>query len=176
MKVLIVEDCPANIESAIKVVGDAFGDEVECIIVRTARELGRIESYEDFDLILTDGWIPAGVYDGLAPEPENLPSEKPVFVGSTVALGALISNVPCVLCTESNHHRDIQGLLLERCMPGPTFEPVEDEKGQNMVIRKSILRINPDPYRGKGEGKYWMHPFELKLLFDGKSIPNKFPR
>ena len=177
MKVLIIEDGAANITSAKKVVGDAFGNDAECTVIRTSRELGRLgrtKEFGDFDLVLTDGWIPAGVCDGLSPEPsENLPPDKMVFVGSTVALGALICSVPCLLCTESNHHRDIHGLLLENCMPGRTFELEADEKGQEMVVRKSILKINPDPAKNEDGSKYWIHPLDLKLLFDGKPRLNK---
>lgn len=170
MKVLIIEDDAANITSAKNVVGDAFGNDTECTVIRTVRELCRIE-VKDFDLVLSDGWIPAGIYDGLGPD--NIPSNQMVFIGSTVALAAQISDVPCVLCTDSNGHHDLQGCLLERGVSVRTFGWRVNEEKQDLVVRESKLKVATRPEKTSAGSKRWIGKKDLQLLFDGEPRPNK---
>ncbi len=115
MNILIIEDDPQNIESAKQGVARNLGNGHTIDVVQTAiplRSQGYLEKIASryYSLVLTDLYLPAGNEDGWAShtQPDVL-----VSAGSIVFAIALAHDVPIILSTDVNGHKDMLGLLLE---------------------------------------------------------------
>jgi hypothetical protein len=186
MRILIVEDEVASITSARNLCTDTFHG-CTMVIARTARELAYYSDNPDlggptsldfraedrvrggttkpFQLILTDGWIPAGSRcSRFGPDESALAPNTLVPVGSIVALSALANDIPCILCTDSNGHHDIMGALLDAaCINASSWLPVVDTgKLERRILYR--LRVCTRPEKDSGGGKIWGTQDELLQL------------
>jgi CheY-like chemotaxis protein len=115
MKIFIVEDEPASIESA----RIQLGQDHELVFFTTAMEViekllecQAIEKQKP-DLILTDVNIPMGDPGSYSVKEHYLPNDS-IPAGLVVALRSVLSKLPCLIVTNSNSHEDLIGLLLDK--------------------------------------------------------------
>ena len=121
MKITIIEDKQENIESAKRQIATFIPGEHEIKVITSARELIHYGwnpwndiSEKETDLILSDLWLQAGEYEGYGPGPkEGMKDSDLVPVGLIVAMHAIQKGIPCILCSDSNGHRDLLGKILE---------------------------------------------------------------
>lgn len=115
MKVFIIEDEPASIESA----RIQLGKDHELVFFTTAMEVleellacRAIENQKP-DIILTDVNIPMGDPGPYSVKEHYSPHDL-IPAGLVVALRAAHSKVPCMIVTDSNSHKDMIGFLLDK--------------------------------------------------------------
>lgn len=150
LRILLIEDDPASIESAKM----QFGKH-KLIIVTNIEELSEqpiadIPSKKNtlpYDLVLTDLYIPFGDLPNCSIMDKNEP-ETLVPVGIVVYSRCLMSHTPCVLITNSDGHRDALGFVCETLYPG-RIETGKDFF--NRFITRPEWIDTP-----KGKGKNWM--------------------
>ena len=113
MKILIIEDGEKNVESLKAQIREHLGGGHELTIIGTAKDLRphlpKIREHE-YDLVLTDMYIPAGWDPSYGPD---LDRDTVTPAGLIATVTALYSQVPVFLCTDANGHKDLLGLLLE---------------------------------------------------------------
>lgn len=136
MKILLVEDKPANIESAkIQFVGH------ELVIATTVMEaLPKIGN--EYDLVLTDLNVVTGTSkDIYFDDPSQTQPNKEIPIGFVVAIGAIQLNVPCIVLSDENAHHSMMGLVLERTI------------GTN--CDKTIARVSSEERKRREENGEW---------------------
>ena len=181
MKILLVEDDPRHIESAVK---QFVGHELH-----VATSFSELPYIGGFDVIFTDMYIPIGQYpEGYSISRLTKPAD--LFpIGLVVAIEALKKGILCFLLTDSNGHEDAMGFVLEsycgddedsygsyRCRDCPSVaEDVTDDHTCPLQIQneKSKFRFNFDcPHVQKlyirtrifGNTKDWLVMLPRQLL------------
>ena len=150
LRILLIEDDPASIESA-KIQLSQY----DLTIVTTVDELvsNKITWPEPpYDLVLTDMNIPlgAGLYQVMR---SNLGTTL-VPVGLAVYSRCLEINLPCIIVTDSDGHHDMLGLVCEKMSVGDIRTD-----SQNMAYR---CQTRPEWIdTPKGKGKDWMSRIKL---------------
>jgi CheY-like chemotaxis protein len=145
MRIFVIEDEPASIESA-KI---QFGKDHELVFFSTAVEIakkflcGIVHKNQKPDFILTDVNIPMGDPGNWGVKKYYLPNDI-IPAGLVVAIRAAISRIPTVIVTNSDHHRDMIGLLLD--------EAGLWEKG-GMISVQTVPNWIKTPV---GKGKDWL--------------------
>jgi len=146
MKIFVIEDERASIESAKM----QLGEDHELTFFTTAMEvrrlLGRLATgHEKPDIILTDVNIPMGEAGCYSVKDHYSPSDL-VPAGLVVALRATTVGIPTVIVTDSNSHQDIIGLLLDDAQLSSKDEMIYTWTRPGRVTT---------PF---GEGKDWIAP------------------
>lgn len=107
MKILVIDDQPQNIASAHLTL---VGHEVTAVdSIQGAYDL----RFADFDLILTDLWMPKGDFGGHTYCGEA-GSETMVPAGLVLAILAAQCGKKVIICTDSDHHKDVVCTMLDR--------------------------------------------------------------
>jgi len=153
MKILIIEDGKNNIESLKIQINESMGSGHELTLVQTAKELReyipKIRNHE-FDLVLTDMYLPVGLDSNYGPDLEPT-SLQPA--GLIAVIEALYAGVACYLCTDANGHRDLLGLLLEASDDGSFCS---ENKGVERKLFSFITRPNMH------DGKAWAFNYMMQ--------------
>ncbi|MCX6744844.1 MAG: response regulator [Candidatus Parcubacteria bacterium] len=146
LKIFIVEDEPASIESAKM----QLGKDHELIFFSTAMEVFEkllkahaIEN-ERPDLILTDVNIPLGNPGYYDVKNHYAPGDM-IPAGLVVALKAMSEKVPCTIVTDSNSHKDVIGLLLDDACLGNYYGP------KSLLLQSDTRPERVDTPMGKGK-------------------------
>lgn len=113
MRILLVEDNPASIESAKM----QFADHELTVTTSCAGAIEILEACKTkddlYDFILTDMEIPVGNHRSYSAIQESNP-ESLLPGGLVIALCACRSGFRCLLLTDSNGHRSVMGLMINR--------------------------------------------------------------
>ena len=165
MKVFVIEDEAASIESARMQLGEGH----ELAFFTTAMEVRNLlpslaSGNEKPDLILTDVNIPMGEVRGYDVKNHYSPSDM-IPAGLVVALRAATLGIPCLIITDSNSHRDMIGLLLDVAAL---------HEGRVGIPRMVDANTRPDRIETpSGMGKDWLDHKSVEEVIERLATPMK---
>lgn len=167
MKIFLVEDGSANIESA----RTQFAKHELVVAENAKKALTIMEKIWDFDLYLTDLNVIQG--EGFVfNDPSKIKPADLLPIGFVVALSAMANNKPCILLSQENAHDSVMGILLEKLLGssnGSLISHISDEDRAatrpgsearfNSQSYAPLLYLNTRPNlieTGMGPGKDWL--------------------
>ena len=163
LRILLVEDDPASIESAKKQFrGHTVKVLKTCMEIIDMSHLG-VHDIDEYDLILTDVNIPMGnkVTSGYSVF-QHHEGRSMWSAGLVVAMIAIQYRKPCAIVTDSNGHEDVLGLILENSLGGivdPTVSKpsLDDNMWVNICTRPEWIDTK------FGKGKDWIQGMGWKI-------------
>ena len=106
MKILVIDDSPWNIASAVETL--ASHDVVTVDNIEQARRV--LLEKPKFDAVLTDLWMPRGEFSGdgaiSTRHAPKMDADSQIPAGLVFAIKASNLGIKTVICTDSDHHRD----------------------------------------------------------------------
>ncbi|MDP3899934.1 MAG: response regulator [bacterium] len=138
MKILVIEDSPRNIASARLTLADH--ELTICDNIQAAYDV-LSDKTQSFDVVLTDLFLPLGSFEGaMSRRYENSPDNQ-LPAGLVFAIKAINREMPCVICTDANHHTDWICALLDLINNGLGPYP-EDRKRKIVYVEARYVYLD----------------------------------
>ena len=166
MKILVIDDQERNLQSARELLPE-YGD---VTTARTIPDAFALLYEQQFDVVLTDLFMPAAVSEGCI-QPvfgKNVPDDE-VPAGLVFAIKAANAGARVVICTDSDHHKNYLCAVLDLLAVNEFIDPRKEVRGSYDRIGRVEARnafVGRTGYHGEGPlVKDWLEVMYYSRLF-----------